>query len=124
MRLIDADAICSKCNWHDDEHTCDGCSLHSAPTVDVSPVVWHKVTTRPLTEEETAYYAEMGIEGIEYIFDCEMPEDGQEILVATKWGVDKDICCNDVDYGVELESRGDWDGVYAWAEMPKYEEAE
>lgn len=33
-RLIDADAICSKCNWHDDEHTCDGCSLHSAPTVD------------------------------------------------------------------------------------------
>lgn len=35
MRLIDADAICSKCNWHDDEHTCDGCSLHSAPTVDV-----------------------------------------------------------------------------------------
>lgn len=87
-------------------------------------VAWHKVTTRPLTEEEKAYYAEMEIGGIEYIFDCEMPEDGQEILVATKWGTDKDICCNDCDYGIGLEGRGDWDGVYAWAEMPQYKEVE
>lgn len=96
--------------------------LRDAPTVYASPVEWHKVTARPLTDEEAEYYTEIGIEGIEYIFDCEMPEDGQEILVATKWGVDKDICCNDPDYGIELEGRGDWDGVFAWAEMPKYEE--
>lgn len=121
--LFDCKEIPTAPEW--DGHTsADVRRLLSMPTVDASPVVWHKVTTRPLTEEETAYYAEMEIECIEYIFDCEMPEDGKEILVATKWGVDKDICCNDMDYGTGLESRGDWDGVYAWAEMPKYEEAE
>ena len=91
------------------------------PTVDAVNVVWHKVTTRPLTAEEVAYYAEMEMDGIEYVFDCEMPDDGQEILIATKWGTDKDICSNDAEYGIGLEGRGDWDGVYAWAEMPKYE---
>ena len=91
------------------------------PTVDAVNVVWHKVTTRPLTAEEVAYYAEMEMDGIEYVFDCEMPDDGQEILIATKWGTEKDICSNDAEYGIGLEGRGDWDGVYAWAEMPKYE---
>lgn len=95
--------------------------LDKAPTVDAVKVVWHKVTTRPLTAEEVAYYAEMEMDGIEYVFDCEMPDDGQEILIATKWGTDKDICSNDAEYGIGLEGRGDWDGVYAWAEMPKYE---
>lgn len=97
-------------------------AVEQMQSVNASVIEWHKVTTRPLTEEETEYYADMGIDGIEYIFDCEMPEDEQEILVATKWGVDKDICCNDPDHGIELEGRGDWDGVFAWAEMPKYEE--
>lgn len=95
-------------------------AIDTAPTIDAVPVVWHKVTTRPLTEEEKEYYADMEMDGIEYIFDCEMPEDGQEILVATKWGTDKDICSDDCDYGIGLEVRGDWDGVYAWAEMPQY----
>ena len=85
-----------------------------------SVIKWHEVTTRPLNDEEKEYYADMEMEGIEYIFDCEMPEDGQEILVATKWGTDKDVCCNDCDYGIGLEGRGDWDGVIAWAEMPTY----
>lgn len=84
-----------------------------------SVIEWHEVTTRPLDDEEKEYYAEMDME-LEFIFDCEMPEDGQEILICTKWGVDKDICSNDADYGIGLEGRGDWDGVYAWAEMPTY----
>lgn len=98
-----------------------GFPVSELPTVDAVNVVWHKVTTRPLTAEEVAYYAEMEMDGIEYVFDCEMPDDGQEILIATKWGTDKDICSNDAEYGIGLEGRGDWDGVYAWAEMPKYE---
>ena len=33
-----------------------------------------------------------------------MPDDGDEILVLTKWGVDTDICCED-EYGSSLEGR-------------------
>lgn len=84
-----------------------------------SVIEWHEVKTRPLDDEEKEYYAEMGMEP-EYIFVGTMPDDGQEILVATKWGVDRDICCNDGEYGIGLEQNGDWDGVLAWAEMPTY----
>lgn len=59
------------------------------------------------------------------MFDCPMPDDEQEILVATEWGVDKDVCCVDTDdwgnHSFGLDGRGDWDGVIAWAEMPKYD---
>lgn len=84
-----------------------------------SVIEWHEVKTRPLTDEEKEYYSEIAMEP-EYIFDCEMPEDGQEILIYTKWGADKDICSNDAYYGIGLEGRGDWDDVIAWAEMPTY----
>ena len=89
-------------------------------------IVWHEVTTRALTDEEKAEYVERGYsdyEVPEYMFDSEMPKDGQEILIATGWGVDKDVCsvdgdgCNNL---ISLESHGDWDGVMAWAAMPKY----
>lgn len=127
MRLIDADALIRAHivdNANDDAEVISRYDVNCAPTVDAVNVVWHKVTTRPLTDEEVAYYAEMEMDGIEYIFDCEMPDDGQEILIATKWGTDKDICSNDAEYGIGLEGSGDWDGVYAWAEMPKYEVSE
>lgn len=96
------------------------CAIVQMSRVD-SGIEWHKVSTRPLTQEEKDYYEDIGIEA-EEIFNCEMPDDGQEILVATSWGVDKDICCSDPDYGIGLEGRGEWDGVLAWAEIPKYEE--
>lgn len=81
-------------------------------------IIWHEVVTRPLTQEEQEEYARLG-EEYEFMFDCEMPEDGEEILVATKWGVSADICA--VDIGFYLENCGDWEDVIAWAEMPKYE---
>lgn len=84
-------------------------------------IIWHKVTMRPTTDEEKAYYTEQGIEEAEYIFDCIMPEDGQEILIATISGVHQDIAVDDY-YGCGLESTGDWDCVLAWTEMPQYEE--
>ena len=52
-------------------------------------IVWHEITTRPLTEEEKAEYAESGYD------DYEIPM-------------------------YSLEDHGDWDGVKAWADMPKY----
>lgn len=86
-------------------------------------IIWHEVTTRQPTEEELEYYSEIYGYEPKYVFDCIMPEDGQEILIATKWGVDKDICAID-DYGYGLEGFGDWDDVLAWAEMPKYKAGE
>lgn len=90
--------------------------------VNTSIIEWHKITIRPLTNQEKEWYEEHDEDVPDYILDCEMPEDDEEILIATKWGVDKDICCNNWDYGIGLEVRGDWDGVFAWAKMPKYEE--
>ena len=89
---------------------------------------WIPVTYRPLTEKERIEFAKHY--GIEYCdtldekaFDCHMPEDRQEILISTSWGVVEDVADNDIDgegficYG--LETNGDWDGVDAW--MPKPE---
>lgn len=82
---------------------------------------WYEVVKRPLTEEEIEEYAENHAYIPQYMLDCPLPDDGQEILVATEWGVDTDIC--GYDDGYYLENRGDWDGVLAWAEMPKYKES-
>lgn len=89
---------------------------------------WIPIRYRPLTEKERISFAEYF--GVEYcdtsdekVFDCPMPEDRQEILISTSWGVVEDVADNDIDgegfiyYG--LENNGDWDGVDAW--MPKPE---
>ena len=89
---------------------------------------WIPITYRPMTVEERIAFAEHY--GVEYcdtleekVFDCPMPEDGQEILISKSWGVVEDVADNDIDgegficYG--LEGNGDWDGVDAW--MPKPE---
>lgn len=86
-------------------------------------IKWHEITTRPPTEEEKEEFLERYDCDPAYMFDCEMPDDGQEILVATKWGTDADICAID-DYGYGLERCGDWDNVLAWADMPKYKAGE
>jgi hypothetical protein len=89
---------------------------------------WIPITYRPLTEKERIELAEHY--GIEYCdtldekaFDCPMPEDGQEILISTSWGVVEDVADNDIDgegfICRGLETNGDWDGVEAW--MPKPE---
>lgn len=88
----------------------------------VEQIVWREVKTRPPTEDERAEWERLCDEQLSYVFDCPMPADGDEILVATKCGVDVDICAE--DYGFYLEIRGDWDDVIAWAEMPKYKGGE
>lgn len=49
----------------------------------------------------------------------DMPENGEEILIATPYGVSTDTCGLDYDYGYYLEETGDWDDVIAWAYFPK-----
>ena len=75
---------------------------------------WRPVKMRPLTEEEKEEYSEKFSED-------EMPDDGQQALISTKWSdeIDLDVCTRDPDYGIGLEERGDWDGVLAWMPVPK-----
>ena len=87
-------------------------------------IIWHEVITRPLTDEEKEYYSENYDYVPNYVFNCNMPDDGDEILVVTKGGyVDTDICGVDVGFDYYLESC-DWDRIEAWAEMPKYKRGE
>ena len=89
---------------------------------------WIPVKDRPMTTEERVEFAEYY--GIEYcdtidekVFDCPMPEDGQEILVSTRWGVHTDVADNDIDgegfISHGLEENGDWEGVLAWMPVPE-----
>lgn len=84
---------------------------------------WIPITTRPCTEEEFEEWREIFGEGIEReefpYFTCKMPEDGQEILVCTKYGVYMDVCSCDEYNSIGLESNGDWDGVLAWMPLPE-----
>lgn len=86
-------------------------------------IIWHEISMRPLTEEEAKEYEEFYGSVPSCIMDCELPDEGQKILVATKYGVyvdeyltDSDDCYNTC----YLDSDREWTEVFAWAEMPKY----
>lgn len=86
---------------------------------------WIPVKTRPMDEEEKQYWEEHygykcgeDFDGI--MFDCLMPEDGQEVWVCSIHGtVWQDTC--EVDEGIGLEGNGDWYDIVAWMpfERPK-----
>lgn len=57
---------------------------------------------------------------IEEIYVGRMPDDGQEILVKTIWGVYTDIVYVDGVF-IGLEGVADWSDVEYWAEMPRGE---
>lgn len=83
-------------------------------------ITWHEVKTRPLTDEEQDQHPTWGM-----MVEGAMPQEGEEILVATKRGcVIVDTCLYDYDEGYYLDSGNDWDGIFAWTSMPKYRRAE
>ena len=79
---------------------------------------WTPVKFRPMDEEEKQYWEEhygytFGEDFDGIMFDCPMPEDGQEVWVCSKCGnVWQDVC--EVDEGIGLEENGDWDDIVAW----------
>lgn len=86
-------------------------------------IIWHEISMRPLIEEEAKEYEELNLSVPPCILDCALPDDGQEILVATKYGVDVDEYMTDSDdyYNTcYLDSGIEWTEVFAWAEKPKY----
>ena len=84
--------------------------------------IWNPVKTRPMDSEEREYWSEhLGYpldDEDAVIFNCKMPEDGQEILVSFSTFVSMDKC--EIDGGCYgLEENGDWDGITAWMPLPK-----
>ena len=79
---------------------------------------WIPITTRPLDENEKKYYEEREIEPL-YIYTCELPEDGEEVLITTYNGeVIETTFFNDDQYGSYFELYEDYDDVKAWMHKP------
>ena len=76
------------------------------------PIKWHECT-----DEEREKYG--FAKDIVYVFDNEMPNDEQEILVTTSHGyVEKDVCY--INDGFSLDSGYDWiEDIKAWRPLPE-----
>lgn len=75
---------------------------------------WIPIKTRELTEEEKEEYPDCT-----FMYDCRLPEDGEEVLVTTWAGdVALDTFCR--DDGCYFENYCDEEDVIAW--MPKPEQ--
>lgn len=78
---------------------------------------WIPIKMRPMTDEEKAEYLECG-DG--FIYDCRLPDDGDEVLITTVYGsVVQTTFYNDYDYGCYFEMYEDEDEVLAWMPLPK-----
>ena len=79
---------------------------------------WIPLKIRPMTEEEMIFHSEWIEYGAE-IFDCPLPEDGQEVLVSCGGYVCVDTFCKDDGcYGCYFEGV-DIEDVDAWMPLPQ-----
>lgn len=87
--------------------------------VNAIPQEWIPITTRPMTDEEREYHREQ----LEYvddavIFNCPLPDDGQEVLITVYGETELDTFYNDAIDGCYFENR-DIEDVIAWMPLPK-----
>lgn len=85
------------------------------------PDKWVPITMRKLTPEEIRecnerYGADIGDEAL--AFDCQLPEDGQEVLITTAWGVVSITTFNADPDDCYFEDYEDGDEVIAWRPLP------
>lgn len=83
--------------------------------------VWIPIEHRPGTDEEYEAFSKFGDCPREdfKVYTNEMPEDGQDVLITTKWGtVCEDTYHDDVDASY-FEDHDDPDDVIAWMPKPK-----
>ena len=124
-RLIDEDTVLK--TLHDffdgmlEADTWSPCDLYSIienlPSVQPErktewiPIKWHDCTD---ADREKYGFSD----DIVAVFDCEMPDDDQAILVTTSHGyVNQDVCY--IDDGYSLDSGYDWiDDITAWMPLP------
>lgn len=92
---------------------------------DTSPAQeWIPITTRPMTEDERKEWSEQLDFNIsddeEAIIYCNLPDDGQRVLVYHKYsgevGIDTFF---DDDEGCYFEENGDMDGITHWMPLPE-----
>lgn len=114
-----ADAIKCVDYWIDDDATDDAQARAVAIKNDLRYMPsaeavqgWIPFTRRPMTEEEQKNYP-----NCTFIFDCVLPDDGDEILVSNGRFVWMDTFCNDID-GCYLDSGDDIDEDMAWMPLP------
>ena len=126
-RLIDADALekdgwCMTRNVQINKRTMEFQTRKPTdfPTIEPEPH-WIPVKMRPMNSEEREFWE--ALFGYELdnedavMFDCQMPEDGQEILISFRKWINMDKC--EIDGGCYgLEGNGDWEGVIAWMPLP------
>lgn len=74
---------------------------------------WIPIKIRLITEEEKE---EIGYE-YDFIYDCSLPDDGQDVLITTPYGVQKTTFYT--DYGCYFESYEDEGDVIAWMPLPQ-----
>ena len=123
VRLIDANALLDQIPTIEDEYKYVRKLIDDAPTVEQK---WIPVTTRDYSKKELedikkrlepyGYDTDV-MEG--WTYTCALPsEDGQEILVSTKYGVCIDHWSADID-GCWFEDHPDRDEVLAWMPLPE-----
>lgn len=84
---------------------------------------WIPIKTRPLTEAEREELLTEGSDGVEFMYDCPLPDDGQEVLVTGRYGnVETDVFYR--DDGCYFETNYDEGDVKAWMPKPKPYKAE
>ena len=86
---------------------------------------WIPIKTRPLTDKEKEEYADLGYseDSINFMYDCPLPDDGQEVLVTTRYDeVKTDMFYR--DDGCYFETFCDEDDVKAWMPKPEPYKAE
>lgn len=74
------------------------------------PVKYHQISEKERAEESIS-------NDIQYILDCKMPDDEQEILVTNGKTIWQDTSFIDCD-GYYLDSNYDWIKITAWRPLP------
>ena len=97
---------------------CYGCNRRTALDMAIEALSedkWIPIQYHEITEEERE---ENGFpKDWDYLLDCVMPQDDQEILVQDKYGVIRwDVCYE--DDGFSLDSGLDWCDIVAWQPLP------
>lgn len=101
-----------------------GNAIKNGIPLDENKGEWIPIEERPLTDEEKEYYTDLEYP-VEFmrIYDCPMPDDGQEVLITTSTGyVTTDTYY--IDEGGYFENYCDEGDVKAWMPKPEPYKAE
>lgn len=83
------------------------------------PIKWRDMTAEEI--DELSEEVKEALDGDFRCFDCELPDEDEEILVCSRFGnVWIDRLDYDCDYGYGLEVNGDFSAIVAWARIPKF----